>query len=857
MKILDIRGNLIKIESSNPVGVASLLKISENNQEYLAQVLYTENIGQIKTLFAKVLSNFATPLEATDITNISTNANCEFISTKDLVPNFGKKAEIVLGELSNEKEILTASKNFFDKKLVIVSENSKNAQTITENFAHQIKNIKKNTIVFDTEGIFDGIKLTAGKDFKLPLNEHAIQFIYDKYFSDITDESKAQVSDIFKELKEYASTVPYIPFKTFKTVIDDVFNYSQNISLFFFKTKLEQLNRANVFANTHEEIMNWASLSEFGPGTLIIDLSKVGKIFVSEYISLVIEELNKAQSKIYAFVKLEDSFTDKDFLKELLESSSVCISYITKSDFKYLSALKQNCASYIITGDVTKCDNFDYCKFLLKNLPNDKYILTGNFVSPVSLIFNITEVSQVVPCLDTISEQAETPTEIYTAQPVYETIENEDAVTQQIEEPESALELTSNSYEEDEEDSDNTITEDVNNNNNNESQYEEIPQIIEAQDDDIKTEDVVSTPIADYVPQNIFTEDDEENEENAIEEYSTEEVVQEEIPQPIYEAIPQEETDSTPEIIEDYTPVPEAVEELPIQDEEENNDTEIQDYIPEATPSSEEEDDDDALEPVVTDTLEEYDDDSELSFSIEEEETLTFAIQDEGDDSIEEPEAFSGIMDTDSELEFSLEEPDALEVEEEEGTLDYQLSTQDFSFASDDSFDESEPETTLDPNKTAEELLDEQIKRDVDKVYMATPKNEEEEDLSEDDLDFIEELVSADDIVVEDNNDMDASDFLAINNEPEENIIEDNDEPLIPVKNTATPAVPIYSAEIPQEAIVHSDPIQQGDRVIHVKFGIGVVEKIFSYGTKNFCSINFENIGRKVLDPNVTELKRA
>ena len=212
MKILDIRGNLIKIESSNPVGVASLLKISENNQEYLAQVLYTESIGQVKTLFAKVLSNFATPLEATDITNISTNANCEFISTKDLIPNFGKKAEIVLGELSNENEILTASKNFFDKKLVIVSDNTKNAQTITENFAHQIKNIKKNTIIFDTDGIFDGIKLTAGKDFKLPLNEHAIQFIYDKYFSDITDESKAQVSDIFKELKEYASTVPYIPF---------------------------------------------------------------------------------------------------------------------------------------------------------------------------------------------------------------------------------------------------------------------------------------------------------------------------------------------------------------------------------------------------------------------------------------------------------------------------------------------------------------------------------------------------------------------------------------------------------------------------------------------------------------------
>ena len=844
MKILDIRGNLIKIESEYPVAVSSLLKISDNNQEFLAQVLYTETSNQQNMLFAKVLSLLDNPLATIEVSEISINAMCEPIQTADVVPNFGKKADVVIGEISHENKLATASKNFFDKKLIIVSENSKNVKTLIENYAHQIKNIEKNTVVFDTDGSFEGVKLTAGKDFKLPLNEHAIQFIYDKYFSDITEESKAQIADIFNELKEYAATVPYIPFNTFKAVIDEVFNYSQNISLFFFKTKMEQLHRANVFANTHEEVMNWSSLSEFGPGTLIIDLSKVGKIFISEYISLVVQELNKSQTKIYAFVKLEDSYSDKDFLRELLESSSVVVSYVVKPEFKFLSALKQNCASYIITGDVRKCDNFDYCKFLLKNTSADKYILTGSYIAPMSLIFNLKEITEVVPRAKNLEETEQPVTEaVILPQETEEYVQPEETVEQ----PE-----TIGNYE--------PVQEPL-----SEHPIENVIQDYEPQEifsvEENSSEETPSTEIEEQLPQNIFAVD-EESEEKYPQESSEQE------PTTTYEEIevelPEEEA---PQVIGDYVP------DVTDTEETANENYEIVDYSP--TETETEIDSQEAIEEYQAPiTNEEPVLNNEQIFSNDEDES--FEILDE-EGVFQEPEANVDLENEDLELELSLEEPDAYEPIEDvmnddesietsreysndsslSSTEELRFSNQEFSFAEEnDETTESLADEHLD--KTAEEILDEQIKRDVDRVYMATPKDESEEELSEDDLDFIEELVGADDIIVEESDEIDASDFLAANDATVNVQEEEADEPLIPVRNnTATPAVPIYSAEIPEEAIVQSDPIQQGDRVIHVKFGIGVVEKIFSYGTKNFCSINFENIGRKVLDPNVTELKRA
>ncbi len=69
------------------------------------------------------------------------------------------------------------------------------------------------------------------------------------------------------------------------------------------------------------------------------------------------------------------------------------------------------------------------------------------------------------------------------------------------------------------------------------------------------------------------------------------------------------------------------------------------------------------------------------------------------------------------------------------------------------------------------------------------------------------------------------------------------------------PGLPIYPAnDIDRKDVVL---LEQGDTVIHPKYGKGVVEKMIKYGNKTLCSINFEGVGRRLLDPAISDISKA
>lgn len=114
--------------------------------------------------------------------------------------------------------------------------------------------------------------------------------------------------------------------------------------------------------------------------------------------------------------------------------------------------------------------------------------------------------------------------------------------------------------------------------------------------------------------------------------------------------------------------------------------------------------------------------------------------------------------------------------------------------------------------------------------------------LTEDDLNFIEDnqIAEPDDVF----------DGMEIN----EPLIEPSyqEEPFAPEQ---TPVVPVYPAdENPSDD--NESVFEQGDSVTHPRYGRGVVEKIIKYGNKTLCSISFENVGRRLLDPSISELTK-
>lgn len=130
----------------------------------------------------------------------------------------------------------------------------------------------------------------------------------------------------------------------------------------------------------------------------------------------------------------------------------------------------------------------------------------------------------------------------------------------------------------------------------------------------------------------------------------------------------------------------------------------------------------------------------------------------------------------------------------------------------------------------------EQVSKDVDRAfYEKLPddniivENLEEpeiDELTEDDLNLIGDITS-------------------------ENYNDDNEGPEI--EENSTPIVPVYPADDIEPAV---NTLEPGDRVSTPKYGEGVVEKMIKYGNKTLCSIEFPNIGRRLLDPAMTEITK-
>lgn len=119
---------------------------------------------------------------------------------------------------------------------------------------------------------------------------------------------------------------------------------------------------------------------------------------------------------------------------------------------------------------------------------------------------------------------------------------------------------------------------------------------------------------------------------------------------------------------------------------------------------------------------------------------------------------------------------------------------------------------------------------------------EENATLTEEDLDFIEDNHLEEEPLPE---------TLDIEDEPyveEPYIMEDNSQ-----------MVPVYPAQeqLPTgETDEDEIDFAQGDSVTHPRYGRGVIEKIIKYGNKTLCSIAFENVGRRLLDPSISEFTK-
>ena len=814
----------VKFEADNSVYLSSFIQIDGIEKRYIAQVTQLKRSGENSIAYAKILFLYDGSLQPYDRTQPSKESEIKEFTFDILNNSINAKAPVIAGETLGKGVSIIIDASSFDKKMLASIDDKQENNIIARNLVKQFNNLDKNVLIIDTLGVIDARKITAGVDFKLPLDTASLAFMYQDCLNDATADSKSMIIEIFKDLSDYSQTVPFVPFGALKSIVDDMVDKSHVFKLLVLKNKLAKFDKLGYFAANKQEVDKIDSI--LNSKCAIIDLSKLDTAFQNRYLAFLYEKL---QQKPNTQVLLElSNVISKKNLKNILSSENIPTTFITHSRFKYLNDIKNLFDNFIISPSFTNNEIFSIYSSFLKAMPKQTYLITGEAVNYIPLVSTLKVINEVIPSQPETFEEEEEEEEIPVSEPeeVQEELPIEEPEEEEIvQEDDSELEEIS------EEDEPEIIEEPQITN-------EEILANIEE-----KSEAVITEAAKDLTPpENMFGEEEEEEDiaEPAEESLQLEEDQEEQLTiNAEYETILEEQEEQEPQEEYDEIPITESF------DTVQENIEEIEDYIPETDENDFEE--------------------LSINEEFEQQEPL---VEQEAEEEIEMPEGFDLDIDSTQMLDAE-EETEELTVNDDDVDVlpiaenNYEL--EDIVELNPDEADENDIVIDMEEDTEDElpENIDEQIVKDVDKVFTTR----KDDDISDSDLDFIDELnnddgnlleeVSDSDAVLEELSESDENDGILEEPQEQLELKDDSDDEILETRSSSTPIVPVYDADIPQEDLVMSDPIQQGDTVTHAKYGSGVVEKMIKYGNKTLFSINFDNIGRRLLDPTLTEIKKS
>lgn len=822
MKILEVRDGFVKFEADNSVYLSSFIQIDGIEKRYIAQVTQLKRSGENSIAYAKILFLYDGSLQPYDKTLPSKESEIKEFTFDILNNSINAKTPVIAGETLGKGVSIIIDASSFDKKMLASIDDKQENNIIARNLVKQFNNLDKNVLIIDTLGVIDAKKITAGVDFKLPLDTASLAFMYQDCLNDATADSKSMIIEIFKDLSDYSQTVPFVPFGALKSIVDDMVDKSHVFKLLVLKNKLAKFDKLGYFAANKQEVDKIDAI--LNSKCAIIDLSKLDTAFQNRYLAFLYEKLQQ-KPNTQVILELSNVISKKN-LKNILSSENIPTTFITHSRFKYLNDIKNLFDNFIISPSFTNNEIFSIYSSFLKAMPKQTYLITGEAVNYIPLVSTLKVINEVIPSQPETFEEEEKeipvsePEEVQEELPIEEPEEEEEEIVQ---EDDSELEEIS------EEDEPEIIEEPQITNEEILANIEEKSEavITEAAKDLTPPENMFGEEedIAEPAEESLQLEEDQEEQLTINAEYETILEEQEE------EQEPQEEYDEIP-ITESFDTVQENIEE-------------IEDYIPETDENDFEE--------------------LSINEEFEQQEPL---VEQETEEEIEMPEGFDLDIDSTQMLDAE-EETEELTVNDNDVDVlpiaenNYEL--EDIVELNPDEADENDIVIDMEEDTEDElpENIDEQIVKDVDKVFTTR----KDDDISDSDLDFIDELnnddgnlleeVSESDAVLEELSESDENDGILEEPQEQLELKDDSDDEILETRSSSTPIVPVYDADIPQEDLVMSDPIQQGDTVTHAKYGSGVVEKMIKYGNKTLFSINFDNIGRRLLDPTLTEIKKS
>lgn len=401
MQITEIKNNLVKL-TYNPAQENLVLScfviVRDEIQAFIGQVINleatTENTAIIKLLFVfdeqGVISNYngASP---------SINSQINIVLAREILELFVAQNPIYFGEIAQQAENMILDRSIFDQKVVICTEKQEEKDILSANFINQLCAQGAKVLAIDFLGTMDYFenKIVAGKDFKLPLNYETINFIYEKGLDDASGETKATIQEVFLEVQNYVKSLPeqFLPFETFKDVVDSQYEELELVELLLLKNKLLKFYDEGIFAQNDVDFKSLKNHID-KQNLTILDLSKVDEAVQKEMISYAYSVIENQNEQVYVLLNIEDENSDKKLLKQIYTAKKAVSILSCQYSFKYIKELKQLSKNVIMFAPIQQQSDFGGYNIFLNKLGPKEFVISGESTHNMPFIVVLKDVPQ-------------------------------------------------------------------------------------------------------------------------------------------------------------------------------------------------------------------------------------------------------------------------------------------------------------------------------------------------------------------------------------------------------------------------------------------------------------------------------
>lgn len=408
MKILEVKNNLVKLHydtASDNLVLSGFIVIKDVLQSFIGQIIHLESSAGNNTGIAKLLFTFDNNGVITSYSGAVPNSESELdiVNSQELLELLPLQSPIFMGELAQQGIKLNLDKKIFEDKLLVCCEKEGKKEILSENFVSQLIASGSKVLAIDLNGNFDEnmqlsqTKIVAGKNFKLPLNYETINFIYEKGIDDATAETKALIQEVFLEVQNYVKTLPeqFIPFESFKNVVDSQYEEMDLVELLLLKNKLLKYYDAGVFAQEESEFNSLKNSLKTQLLT-VLDLSKSDENIQREILSYAYSLIAELDEKVYVVLNVNDDNSDKKLLKQIFTTKNAYSAIICDYSYKYIKELKQLSKNLILFAPIQQQNDFAAYNVFLNKLNEGEFVVYGQSTQHMPLIVKLEKAPQIV-----------------------------------------------------------------------------------------------------------------------------------------------------------------------------------------------------------------------------------------------------------------------------------------------------------------------------------------------------------------------------------------------------------------------------------------------------------------------------